>query len=260
MLYNHDTLSPSECKGKKFTRRQDLTTEKRLQIAYMALQGAWGIITKLACDFMISRTFIYMLMNDLKEISEKVFGEHKKDWKESARKKAIALILCLRLEGRCSIIAISQILKRFGISKYNSIVSVSQILQFAGSCLPNTLVNEDRGVKLVIIASDEIFSHLKPILVTVDPVSSVILRIKLADSRKIEIWKNHWECIGKSGYVAISLVNDEGNSMSAAQKEVLSSIIRQSDTFHGFAHRLGSWVDRLEKAALKAIDYEEETL
>ena len=46
--------------------------------------------------------------------------------------------------------------------------------------------------------------------------------------------------------------------MSAAQKEVLVDVIRQSDTFHGFAHRLGSWVDRLEKAAYKAIEREDD--
>jgi hypothetical protein len=222
----------------------------------MALQGAWGAITQLAFKFMISRTFVYMLKRDLKEITETVFGACRSYLKESVKKKAIALILCLRLEGRCSIIAISQILKRLGISKYNAVGSISQILKFAGNSLSNTLVNEDSDVKLVIIASDEIFSHLHPILVTVEPLSSAILRIELADSRKIEIWKNHWECIDESGYIAIYLVNDEGKSMSAAQKEVLVNVIRQSDTFHGFAHRLGSWVDRLEKAALTAIEHE----
>ena len=210
----------------------------------------------MAFDFMISRTFVYMLMKELKKITEKVFGECKTYCKESLKKKAIALILFLRLEGRCSIISISQILKRFGISKYNSVGFISQVLQFAGDLLPNTLVNKDSCVKFVIIASDEIFSHLKPILISVEPVSSTILRIELADSRKIEVWKQHWECIDSSGYTAIYLVNDEGKSMSAAQKEVLADVIRQSDTFNGFAHRLGLWVDRLEKAAYKAIDHE----
>lgn len=49
---------------------------------------------------------------------------------------------------------------------------------------PNTLVNGESGAKLVIIAPYEIFSHRKPILITVDPVSSAILRIELADSLK----------------------------------------------------------------------------
>ena len=257
-MVSKDTLQPPACKGKRFIRRQDLTPGIRLNIGYTALYGGWGEITQLAREFMISRTFIYMLMKDLKQITETVFGECKTYLKESVKEKAIALILCLRLVGRCSIISISLILKRLEISKYNSVGSVSQILQFAGDSLPNTLENEDGGVKLVIIASDEIFSHLKPILITVDPVSSVILRIELADSRKVEIWKKHWQCIDESGYTAIYLVNDEGISMSVAQKEALVDVIRQSDTFHGLAHKLGAWVDRLEKAAYKAIEREYE--
>jgi len=58
-------------------------------------------------------------MKDLKEITETVFGECKTYLKESIKEKAIALILCLRLVGRCSIPSISQILKRLEISKYN---------------------------------------------------------------------------------------------------------------------------------------------
>ena len=45
--------------------------------------------------------------------------------------------------------------------------------------------------------------------------------------------------------------------MSVAHEEVLADVIRQSDTFHGLAHRLGAWVDRFEKAAYKAIEREE---
>ena len=236
-----------------------MTPDIRLNLAYTALYGTWGVIVQLAGDFMISRTFVYMLMKDLKEITEAAFGKCKTYLKESVKEKAITLILCLRLVGRCSIPSISQILKRLEISKYNSVGSVSRVLQFAGDSLPNTLVNEDGGVKLVIIASDEIFSHLRPILITVEPVSSVILRIELADSRKIAEWKDHWECttlrasttcghlrpagiydlrapsafgIDRSGYIAIYLINDEGKSMSAAQKETLVNVIRQSDTFH----------------------------
>lgn len=199
-----------------------------------------------------------MMMNDLLEITEKVFGQCKTVWNESVKRRAIVCILCLRLEGRCSITSISQILRRFGISKYSCVGSVSEILQFAGECVPNTLVNEQSGARLVIIASDEIFSHLRPILITVDPVSSAILRIELADSREVSVWREHWECIERNGYLAVYLVNDEGTSMSAAQKEALADVIRQSDTFHGLAHRLGAWVDRLEKAAYAAIEHEED--
>ena len=73
---------------------------------------------------------------------------------------------------------------------------------------------------------------------TVDPISSAILRIELADSRKVEDWKKHWECIQNSGYIATYLVTDEGKGLCAAQKEALADIIRQPDTYHAIAHRL----------------------
>lgn len=257
-MFCKNTPSPTECKGRKFTRRQDLTEEKRLKIAFIALQGAWGAVTQLATEFVISRTFIYRLMKELKEISGKVFGECRRFATEWTRREAVVAILCLRLEGRCSINSISQILKRFEGSKYSSVGTISEVLQSVGECLPNTLVSEDGGVKLVVMASDEVFSHLRPILISVEPVSSAILRIELADSRKIEVWKRHWECLDASGYVAVYLVNDEGKSMSAAQKQVLVQVVRQSDTFHGVAHRLGQWVDRFEKVAYRAIEHEDE--
>ncbi len=92
-MFTKDTLQPTACKGKRFIRRRDLTPYIRLSIAYTALYGAWGEITQLAEDFMISRTFVYMLMKDLKQIAETVFGECKTYLKESVKEKAIALIL-----------------------------------------------------------------------------------------------------------------------------------------------------------------------
>lgn len=149
-------------------------------------------------------------------------------------------------------------LKRFDVVNYNCVGIISQTLTYFGNSLSNTLENDAGSIKLVMVASDEIFSHLKPILISVDPISSAILRIELADSRKIEVWKEHWECIQKNDYLITYLVNDEGKSMAAAQKEALPDALRQSDTFHGIAHKLGLWVDRLEKSAYKSIEYEED--
>ncbi|MBA7541088.1 hypothetical protein ES705_33395 [subsurface metagenome] len=38
-MCNKDTLSATACKGKRFIRRQDLTPDIRLNIAYTALYG-----------------------------------------------------------------------------------------------------------------------------------------------------------------------------------------------------------------------------
>ena len=244
--------------GNKFVRRHDLTPSIRLYIAFTALTaraaGTWGKITALSRQFMMSRMFVYMLANTLHETSLTVFGDN-------ASKHAIVeelpyhSILSLRLEGRCSIEAISAIMKRFGIPNA-SMGFISQYLQRVGFLLPSTLTTGNDEVKLVVFLSDEIFAKNIPILVTVDPISSAILRIELADSRKVEDWKNHWECLEKNGYLATYLVTDEGRGLCSAQKEALADIIRQPDTYHAIAHQLGKWVNILETAAYQAIQKE----
>ena len=244
--------------GNKFIRRSDLTAAIRLSIAVTALiakvNGSWGKITELARQYMVSRMFIYMLVYKLETTSLIIFGDNSPKPAVIDHRLPYYYMLSLRLEGRCSIEAISTIMKRFGI-KNSSGGSISQFLSYIGLLLPNTL-STDNKIQFVIFLSDELFSKSIPILVTVDPISSAILRIELADSRKAEDWKKHWNCLEKSGYYAIYLVSDEGKGICTAQKEALADIIRQPDTYHAIAHQLGKWVLMLEKAAYKAIKEE----
>ena len=124
--------------------------------------------------------------------------------------------------------------------------------------LPTTISAESGIIQYLVFASDEIFSKTTPILVTVDPCSSAILRIELAGSRKAEDWKNHFECLYDNGVEAIYLVSDDGKGIRGGHAQAMSDVVRQSDTYHAIAHRLGSWADRLEKAAYKAIGVEHE--
>jgi hypothetical protein len=239
----------------KFTKRYDLSVDMRLKIACSALSGSWGTVTSLANQYDISRTFVYQLKNNLMDASSQIFGDTSLHSTETSVKDILSFMLSLRLEGKCAIIPISEIMQRFNLYKYYSVGSVSTILNYFGSYLPSTIEATQKN-KYVIIASDEIFSHSLPILLTIDPVSSCILKIELANSRDIEKWKNHWNCIQNNGYYAVYLVNDEGISMAGAQKETFPDIIRQADTFHGVAHRLGLWVNRLETKAYNAIEQE----
>ncbi len=135
---------------------------------------------------------------------------------------------------------------------------ISQYLANVGSQLPSTFSNQENSVKLAVFASDEIFSKRIPILVTVDPVSSIILRIELSDTRKAKDWINHWKCIEDNGCIAIYLVSDEGTGLTSGHSKGLSDRPFQPDTYHVIAHRLGSWLKRLENNAYKAMDKEYE--
>ncbi|MCW4031810.1 MAG: hypothetical protein NWF08_00255 [Candidatus Bathyarchaeota archaeon] len=244
--------------GNKFIRRSDLTPSIRLSIAVTALMAkindSWGKISELAKQFMVSRMFIYMLVYRLEATSLIIFGDNRSEPPAIEQRLPYYYMLSLRLEGRCGIGAISTIMERFGI-KISSVGSISQFLKYIGLLLPNTL-STDNEIQFVIFLSDEIFSKSIPILVTVEPISSAILRIELADSRKAEDWKRHWKCLEKNGYYAIYLVSDEGKGICTAQEEALANIIRQPDTYHAIAHQLGQWVEILEAAAYKAIKEE----
>lgn len=247
---------------RRFTRRTDLTNEIRLAIAtsalYAKMNGVWGTITDLANVYQVSRPFVYSLADDLKEAGQLLFREAAKFVSRSShRELAIQIILSLRLEARSSIGAISTVMNRFG-HKLSSTGSISQVLSRIGRLLPTTISTENGNIQYLVFASDEIFSKTIPILVTVDPCSSAILRIELTGSRKAEDWKKHFECLYDNGVEAIYLVSDEGKGICAGHAAVLSDVVRQTDTYHAIAHQLGSWTDRLEKAAYKAIGVEDE--
>jgi len=69
-------MPQSEWNGKKFIRRPDLSPALRLIIAYSAwMSRQWGAITQLSKQYLISRTFVYMLIHDLEDAMLQVFGE-----------------------------------------------------------------------------------------------------------------------------------------------------------------------------------------
>ena len=62
-----------------FTRRDDLTPDIRLLIATITLHammiGSWGVVSGLAVEYCISRTFIYALAAQLREAGGFIFDE-----------------------------------------------------------------------------------------------------------------------------------------------------------------------------------------
>ena len=164
-----------------------------------------------------------------------------------SREAVEARILFYRFEARASIDAISTLLKRDGMP-FSAHGLVSEYLTQTGKTLPNCLENEKGAVQFVAFANDEVFAKSQPILITVDPVSSAILRIELTDKRTADKWSNHYHCLLDNGFMPDLLTSDAGVAICAANKETLSNIPWQLDTFHSVAHRLGLWDRKLEKA------------
>jgi hypothetical protein len=252
---------PKVINSTKFTRRKDLTAKTRLTIAIAALHaqmfGEWGRITELSNEFGISRRFVYTLLNTMLPLAELCFGEAQKAPSIAEQKRlSFKAMLALRLTGQSAIERVSSIMKRFDMQNA-SVGFINQTLKQIGAILPNTVSTEGNEIAVVIFLSDEIFSKQIPILVTVEPTSSAILRIELADGRKAENWKHHWKCLEENGYYTAYLVCDEGKGLCTAKDKALPDAVRQPDTYHAIAHRLGIWVERLEKSAYKAIEEED---
>ena len=158
--------------------------------------------------------------------------------------------------GGSSIQAISTIMK-YDELDYSSVGSVSQSLSAIGALLPTVQsIPIDEKIEITAVA-DEIFIGNQPILITLEPISSVILAIELANDRTKATWSEHIVKIESSGKIEIiRMVTDNGTGLRSAISD--KGIFWQPDTYHAIAHRLGKWVHILEQRAYKriAIEYE----
>ena len=248
----------------KFLRRTDINPELRMIIALQALlySGEYGLITQLAKQHNISRQMVYELRDMFMFWAMFIFSVKGKplfcecDHQANEELIIISHIVALRLEGRCPIMGIHLLLRRQN-SPNSSVGYISQLLNEIGAALSNTIeLPEDYECIKIVFASDEIFSKGQPILITIDPVSSAIVRIELVEKRTSQSWQEHWQQLQQQGVTPIYLTNDEGTAMASARKKVLENTPRQSDTFHAIAHRIGKIVNELLKKAYKAIEEE----
>jgi hypothetical protein len=234
----------------KYKRRPDINSLMRIQIAVQAFsgRGIYGEITRIANQYKISRLFVYQLLGQL-------LGLFQPDNKEVvsrqvAQRRLDQHILLLRLEGKCSLEAISQILTELGFA-HSSIGYISQrILEFAGA-LPVELPS---SAKIEFYLSDETFANGQPILVTVDPQSLAILRIELATSRDAETWQAHWQALTALGYQDSKyVVSDLGKGIVKGCG--LMGLTHHPDLFH-LLQAIAIFFSRFERQAYAAIGEE----
>ena len=222
--------------------------------AYMSQrEGTWGGITGLARAHQVSRTFIYDLLATFKASSRTLFfpPENTEPLSEEALE---ARMLSYRFEGRCSIASISTLMKRDGLA-FSSQGAISERLTRIGQALPSTLSTPGEATQLVIFANDEVYAKAQPILITVEPISSAILRIELADNRTAAQWCEHYKELLAHGFQPLQMTSDAGVGITAANAATFPDIPWQLDTFHSVAHRLGDWDRRFARRIDSAISY-----
>jgi hypothetical protein len=211
------------------------------------------MITRLAKKYEICRAFVYVLLHRLKQNIYQIFSVKEQE-KKISKKEIISRMLLHRMLGKSSIEGISSIMKYDGLD-YSSVGSVSQSLSSIGALLPTVQTIPMDEKREIAVVADEIFIAEQPILITVEPKSSVILNIELGKDRKKVTWSEHIAKIESTGKIDIvSMVTDEGSGLRCAIAD--KDISWQPDTYHAIAHRLGKWVYILEQRAYKSIAIE----
>ena len=243
-------------KSYKFIRRSDITPALRMKLGVLLVCFSYhGQVTQFSKKYGVSRSFLYSLKALLSEQLSGVFDKKLEAARKlDAQQESWKELLQLRFIGKCSLSAISELLMLNKPELPNSICFISQFFKRLGSTLGKMV--EWKGS--VYYASDEIFmiGH-QPVLVTIDPVSTTILRMECLKTLTKAAWEKHWQALKDQGINSLGIVKDDGVVMNAAQNTpVMSNVPAQLDTFHAVSHRLGIFTDRLGKAVDKAILYE----
>jgi len=242
----------------KFLRRPDLDVQTRMNIVLIILfnGGTYGMITSLARQYKVSRTFIYELLWTANLVLMETFsGNDRKVERRRNQRELDKAILLLRLEGNCSIEEISNILSQMGYDRCST-GYISYRLKHYGLKVPNTLKGET--IEFVLFLSDELFANSSPILITIEASGTTILRIELADDRTSQSWQNHWVEIEKNNYYTSGLVSDRGKGLTEGFKEGFGAHPYYPDHFHEFRDLAKVILFELERNAYQAIAEEEQ--
>jgi hypothetical protein len=239
----------------KFIRRHDLEPHTRIEIVRLAWinQGFYGKMTQIAQDYHISRTFLYQLTWAAQCRLNALFSEPAR-LAEGTQSQLEALILLLRLEGKCSLPSISSILKHLAYQP-SSVGYLSECLHDYGHSVSSTLLAADK--KVVFYLSDEIFAIGTPILVTIEAQSTAILKIQRAADRSAQTWQAHFEDLGDHLFHSIGMASDRGVGLMSGYQAACQDGLWVCDQFHEFQD-LFKRCHQLERKAYRSIAQEDE--
>ena len=228
-----------------------------IEACYAQLNKKHGAITALSQKYDISRQFVYNLLYML-QISLIIFASTLEE-ERNKKRESVEWILALRFEGKCSIGAISTIMKQMS-PLYSSEWYISQILKEIGAILPQNQKIESEKKLSIPMVSDEIFVKSKPILISAEPKSTAILGITLSKDRTAKSWSKQFKSILDTNpdLEINGATTDEGKGLCLSIEESFPFITRQPDTYHGVAHVFGLLRASFEKRVDMAIKKERE--
>lgn len=198
-----------------------------------------------------------MLMYRLQSLIPLIFASYQA-MKKLTKKEIFSKILSYKFEGAMSLDEISTIMKREGL-EYSGKSTISQSLSAIGALIPSIeSIPLDESFDITVVL-DEIFIGSQPILIIVEPISSMILNIKLSNNRDGKTWEESiLYPIQNRNINIFNAITDDAKGIISGVESSLPNATRRPDTFHALSHRLGIWVSRLETQAYRAINSEYE--
>ncbi|MDQ7084270.1 MAG: hypothetical protein Q9M36_04755 [Sulfurovum sp.] len=144
---------------------------------------------------------------------------------------------------------------------YSGASTIGRSLSAMGALIPSIeSIPMDKSFQITALL-DEIFIGSTPILIMVEPKSTAILNIQLAEDRSAKTWSKHINYLTSNRDIEINnTVSDQGTGLLTGIKDSLIGVHRQPDTFHALSHRLGDFVRIFRAKAYGSIasEYERE--
>jgi hypothetical protein len=215
-------------------------------------QGVYGKMPPIAQSYQISRTFLYQLLSPANLTLPMLFGARQPQGEQPGL-AVEQLALLLRLEGTCSIASLGARGRALGY-RPNSSGSLSPLCQSYGQALPSTL--SMASTTRVVYLSAELFAIHTPLLVTVEPTSTALLKIALAAERSAETWQAHFDDLRDHHCIPRGRASDRGRGLVAGSQSAVAEAQWVCDQCHEF-HDLFDVLAQMERTASAAIAKEE---
>lgn len=219
----------------------------------------WGIVTWLSDTFLLSRPALYNLAERVRErllpsypsIGAGDQREENSRERESKRKRLARTVLTAAFPGKMALRPMQQMLTE-ALGQSPSLGWLSELLKEAGQKAKEILAGIDFSVMgPLIVLRDETFFQDAPILMLVDPVSSVIVQAVVAPDRQADTWALLLLQAQEQGVEFAGLVEDMARMYASSCRHAELNVQVQKDTWH--IQRDGKrLLTALEKSALRA--------
>ncbi|MGB6846879.1 MAG: hypothetical protein WBG05_01575 [Thermoanaerobaculia bacterium] len=218
----------------------------------------WGIVTWMSDVFLLSRPALYALS---KRVKQRLLPEPDPPALPASEKQSPTIevtpvrvartVLTTSLPAKTAIRPLRHVLGE-AFEQTRSIGWISELLTTVGrkaGCVLHEVDSSPLGA--VIAARDETFFQGHPLLLVIDPVSTVILFAQVTADRQADTWGVALLMAQEQGVTIAGLVEDMARMYAKSQKEVELDVPVQKDVWH-IQRDGGQLLRDLERAAFRA--------